>query len=123
MNSIVVVFFQEDDGSVPSLDWLDSLPHKVQDKFVIRIERLSECGHELRRPEADFLRDGIYELRVRHMHVNYRLLYFFSKRGAILSHGVQKKDKVPDKEIELAKNRMQRFENDPEKHTHFVYES
>jgi hypothetical protein len=30
----------------------------------LRLERLREMGHELRRPEADFLRDGIYELRV-----------------------------------------------------------
>ncbi len=28
----------------------------------LRLERLREMGHELRRPEADFLRDGIYEL-------------------------------------------------------------
>lgn len=116
-------FFQKDDGSVPSLDWLDSLPAKVQDKFVNRIKRLSECGHELRRPEAGFLRDGIYELRVRHMRVNYRLLYFFSKGDAVLSQGVQKKDKVPDREIELAKNQKQRFEKNAEKHTYFEYEN
>ena len=27
---------------------------------------LEELGHELRRPEADFLKDGIYELRAKH---------------------------------------------------------
>lgn len=34
-------------------------------------------GHELRRPEADFLRDGIYELRVSLQGQQYRMLYFF----------------------------------------------
>lgn len=29
----------------------------------VRIEQLAEMGYELRRPAADFLRDGIYELR------------------------------------------------------------
>ena len=27
-------------------------------------ERLAQLGHELRRPEADYLRDQIYELRI-----------------------------------------------------------
>jgi hypothetical protein len=34
-------------------------------------------GHELRRPEADFLRDGVYELRISLNHIQYRLLYCF----------------------------------------------
>ena len=59
-----VVFFAEDDSSAPLLVWLDGLPPKVQNKCIVRIERLAELGHELRRPEADMLRDGIYELRV-----------------------------------------------------------
>jgi phage-related protein len=71
-----VFFFKEDDDTVPLLDWLDGLPAKVQDKCRLRIERLGQLGHELRRPEADFLRDGIYELRVRHQSVNYRMLSF-----------------------------------------------
>ncbi len=65
-----VVFFQEEDGSVPILEWLDSLQPKALDKCTVRIERLGELGHELRRPEADFLQDGIYELRVGLQHVN-----------------------------------------------------
>ena len=42
-----------------------------------RIELLADLGHELRRPAADYLRDGIYELRAKQGHVQYRLLYFF----------------------------------------------
>src|SRR5438552_14838716 len=72
-----VVLYQEDDGTVPLLEWLDSLPAKAIDKCVSRIERLRELGHELRRPEADYLRDEIYELRVSLQRVNYRILYFF----------------------------------------------
>ena len=59
-----VVFYKEDDGSVPMLDWLDSLRDQAVDKCTVRIERLAALGHELRRPEADLLRDGIYELRI-----------------------------------------------------------
>ena len=58
-----VIFYKELDGSVPLLEWLDELPTKVQLKCVAKIERLKQEGHELRRPEADLLRDKIYELR------------------------------------------------------------
>jgi phage-related protein len=72
-----VLLYRDDDGTVPILEWLDGLPPKAQDKCRVKIERLRELGHELRRPEADFLRDGIYELRVRLQRINYRMLYFF----------------------------------------------
>jgi phage-related protein len=113
-----VVFFADGSGKVPLLDWLDGLPKKVQDKFIVRIGRLEECGHELRRPEADKLRDGVYELRVRHKHVNYRLLYFFHERRAVLAHGIVKEGEVPDREIDQALRRRIRFELHPETHTY-----
>jgi hypothetical protein len=63
MRKISVVFYQEDAKTVPVLDWLDRLPAKAQDKCRVRIERLRDLGHGLRRPEADYLGDGIYEFR------------------------------------------------------------
>ena len=120
MPRTTVVLYREEDGSVPLLAWLESLPEKAQDKCVVRIERLSELGHELRRPEAEYLRDDIYELRAKHAGINYRLLYFFRGREAIvLSHGFPKQQaRVPMKEIELAIERKERFLKDPEKHSH-----
>jgi hypothetical protein len=75
-----VVFFTQEDGSCPLLVWLDGWPAKVQDKCIVRLERLAEMGYELRRPEADFLRDGIYELRVGFRSVNYRCFISFIDR-------------------------------------------
>jgi Phage derived protein Gp49-like (DUF891) len=72
-----VVFYREDDGTVPVLDWLGGFSHKARLKCLVRIERLRELGYDLRRPEADLLRDGIYELRVSLNHVQYRILYAF----------------------------------------------
>jgi hypothetical protein len=114
-----VVFYKEDDGSVPILEWLDSLQKKALDKCTVRIERLAELGHELRRPEADFLSDGIYELRVGLQHVNYRMLYFFHGRtAAVISHGLVKEATVPPKEIEKAIERKGKFEKNPKAHTY-----
>ena len=113
-----VVMFQEADGTVPFLAWLDDLPAKAQDKCLVRIERLKELGHELRRPEADFLRDDIY--RAKHQNVNYRILYFFQGQKAIvLSHGIAKQQAVvPDRDIATAIERKRLFNANPDRHTH-----
>ncbi len=113
-----VVFFADDEGTAPLLEWLDKQDRKVQDKCLVKIERLQELGHELRRPEADYLRDGIYELRVRYRSINYRMLYFFHKQLAVVSHGLTKEDVVPDREIELAMARSVQFGQAPERHTY-----
>ena len=96
----------------------DGLPAKAQDKCRIRIQRLAELGHELRRPEADLLRDDIYELRVRLSHVNYRILYFFDGQiAAVLAHGLTKQDRVPDAAIARATERKRKYQQAPKLHT------
>jgi len=119
VSKIKVIFYKDNDSSVPVLDWLEELPSKAVAKCLVRIERLSELGHELRRPEADFLRDKIYELRIGLRGINYRILYFFhGDVAAVLAHGIVKENAVPPKEIERAIERRKRFETHPEKHTH-----
>ncbi len=118
MPKVQVVFYKDDRGRAPALEWLDQLPPKVRDKFIVRFERLKECGSELRRPEADMLRDGIYELRVRRMNVNYRALYFFVGSCAVVSHGLTKMDRVPDKDIDRAIAWRGAFVREPHRHTH-----
>jgi hypothetical protein len=118
MPFIAVVFFVEDDGICPLLVWLDGLAGKVQNKCIVRIERLAELGHELRRPEADFLCDGIYELRASYQGVNYRMLYFFHKQTAVISHGLSKEKEVPPREIDRAIRNRRLFEMNPAKYTY-----
>jgi len=118
MPRVEVVFYREDEQTVPMRDWLDGIPRKAQAKCLARLGRLELMGHELRRPEADYLRDGIYELRVRMQSVNYRMLYFFHGRmAAVVSHGVLKEKEVPPKEIDLAVRRKRLFEADPVAHS------
>ena len=96
---------------------LDRLSEKARAKCISRIERLAEMGHELKRPEADLLRDGIYELRARHGRVNYRILYFFHEGSAVLAHGLTKEGRVPDGDIDRARRRRARFVEDPAAYT------
>lgn len=78
-------------------------------------------GHELRRPEADFLRDGIYELRIGHQGINYRILYtFIGQRIALLTHGIIKEKRVPPKEIDKAIRCRTLWQDDPETHTYEI---
>jgi len=113
-----VVFYQEEDVTVPLVEWLDSLAAKAQDKCLARLKRLEDLGHELRRPEADYLCDDIYELRVSLQGVNYRMLYFFhGTLAAVVSHGIVKERKVPPKEIAKAIERKKRFETNPQRYS------
>ena len=113
------VFYQDADGACPFIEWTDSLDDAVVEKLVATVESLELNGTELRRPTADLLRNGIYELRLRHYKVQYRVLYFFHGRVAVvLSHGIVKLGRVPDKEIEKAIENRRHFEADPNRHTY-----
>ena len=117
-----LLLYREADGSVPIKRWLEEVQRTDRRGFAKcaeRIQRLAALGHELRRPHADFLRNGIYELRARRGTVNYRVLYFFhGKDVAVLAHGLTKKGKVPKADIDRVIRRRNAFENDPEKHTY-----
>lgn len=119
MPRLKVVFFRESDGSVPLVDWLAALPSVARAKCLVRLDRLEELGHELRRPEADYLRDDIYELRAKHAGVNYRMLYFFHGRtAAVVSHGILKQQAgVPPRDIEEAALRKRLFDAHPQQHS------
>jgi phage-related protein len=117
-----VSFYQEDSRNVPVLDWLKQLRRSDQrayERCVAAISRLAECGHELRRPLADLLTDGIHELRIRKGRVNYRILYFFHGRDvAILGHALTKEAAVPRADIERAVRRKLAFQADSTRHTY-----
>jgi len=68
---------------------------------------------------ADYLRDGLYELRVRVRRQNHRMLFFFHGQAvAILAHGLTKEERVPVRDIERALRRKMLFQAGPERQTH-----
>lgn len=118
MPKTIVVFFREEDGSVPYKRWLDvqvgRRDRRAAAKCAVRLELLRDHGRDLRRPYADYLRDGVYELRVEFGGVNYRILYFFAgSEIVVVSHGLTKEAEVSSKEIDLAVERKKLFELDP----------
>jgi phage-related protein len=73
----------------------------------------------LRRPHADILEDGLHELRTRQNKVRLRMLYFFDKKTAVITHGfVKNVARVPRVEIKRASRFRERYLADPDGHTH-----
>ena len=107
-----IIYFKTRRGDVPALEFINELTLKAQVKARKQILILSHEGPKLRRPYADFLRNGIYELRVKFSPNEYRVLYFFFQRtNIIITHGFMKKgDKVPEGEIDRAINYRLEFE-------------
>jgi hypothetical protein len=77
----------EADGTVPIVEWLAKLPRKANAKSQAHLARLEPEGHALRRPVADYLRDGIRELRPFLAGVRYCILHFFhGSEAVVISH-------------------------------------
>lgn len=113
-----LIAYKRDNGTIPLIEWLDRLPDKARLNCIVKIERLRNMGFELRRPDCDYLRDGIYELRAKHGTVNYRILYAFTgKNIALLSHGCTKEKAVPKIEIERAIESLAKYKSNPVKHS------
>lgn len=92
-----VLFYRDSKGAGPVWDWLVALENgsksdkKVFTKCWVRIQLLAQQGIDLRRPVADILRDGIYELRIKFSPNEYRILYFFHDNRAVLTSAFIKK--------------------------------
>lgn len=118
-----IIFYKDEDGEVPVLEWLKQLLKENRKGYancVAKIKLLAANGYELRRPAADYLRDDIYELRAKHIRVQYRILYFFHGQNvAIIAHAITKEESaVPNIDIERAIERRKLFVENPDAHTY-----
>jgi len=105
-----VIFYENKKGKCPADEFLDNLQIKTRAKVEKWIEKLEEEGPNLARPFADVVRGKIRELRVGFASNSYRFLYFFFGKKIIVTHGFFKKtNKIPLREIEMAKRIMQDF--------------
>lgn len=114
-----IVIYQEGEDKIPLIKWLKSLSKKAQDKCIAKIELMAEEGNQLRRPHCDLLEKGIYELRIRVGHIQYRILYAYVGRNIVLlSHGCQKERTIPKKEIQRALRHLENYKPSPTAHTY-----
>jgi len=100
-----IILYQTETGKCPFDDFIATLTDNERDWMAVCIEHLKREGFNIRRPQADKLRDDIYELRIQLKgRKKTRTLYFFCYNDYIvLTHTfIKRSDKVPDKEINKA---------------------
>ena len=115
-----LLIYQEANGNVPLIEWLDGLrPAAVRSQCLARVERLEQFGYKLRRPSCDYLGNGVYELRTKHQRVNYRILYgFVGKNKTLLSHGCTKEGQISRTDISRARRNLDNYLEHPELHAY-----
>ena len=103
----IYYFIDEHDRSTVE-DFVKELSDKESMKVRAYIKILKEYGHALRRPIADYLGEGIYELRPQAHRVFY---FFFMKDSVVLLHALRKKtDKIPINDFNLCVKRKREVE-------------
>ena len=110
-----IKFYEKENGDIPVLEFIQSLPEKHRAKAIREIDLLEEFGLGLPYPHVDSIKGdkykGLLELRIRFGSNISRILYFLHiEKTFILLHGFVKKDqKTPTKELEMAKQRMNEY--------------
>ncbi|MBN2769196.1 MAG: type II toxin-antitoxin system RelE/ParE family toxin [Spirochaetes bacterium] len=116
INKWKVIYFEDEHDCSEIFDFIEGQKENNQIKLLNWIGKLEELGPNLPRPYADYLDNGIYELRIKLTGDQIRILYFFCyKEFIILTHQFRKNsDKVPVKEIKKAltikENFIKRFD-------------
>ena len=107
---ISIYYFVDERGNAPVSDFIKSLPLKERAKVFAYIAELKKQGNNLRRPIADYLEDGIYELRPRDNRIFY---FFYLKSSAVLIHAIKKKTKaIPKNDLKLCLKRKREIESE-----------
>ncbi len=94
-----VYYFVDERGNTPVKDFIRVLSLNDRAKVFAYIGELKKQGNNLRRPLADYLGCGIYELRPKANRIFY---FFFHKDSAVVVHAIRKKtDKISPKDLDL----------------------
>jgi len=103
-----ICFFIDKRGRAPVKEFIEELTQDEQTKALAYIEELKRQGHNLRRPIADYVKDGVYELRPK---ANRLFFFFFLRENAVLVHAIKKKtDKIPENEVKVCIRRKKFIE-------------
>ena len=103
-----VEYYQRENGTIPVLEFMQSLEVKLRAKTVSQIELLEQCGPHLKEPYVKAIKSakykGIWELRVKFASDIARVFYFTVENDTfIMLNGFQKKsNKTSVGELERA---------------------
>ncbi len=99
-----IEFYRSPRGDEPALGYIRAQVKAHRAKIGRALRYLEELGHLARRPMADYLGGGLYELRVAAEGHQHRVLYFFHEKTMIVvtSAFLKKEDAVPPAELRRA---------------------
>jgi phage-related protein len=92
---------------------IESWPVDVLADYARLVELLSDHGPHLRLPHSRALGDGLFELRPRGRSGIGRAFYCFrlGKRVVIVHAFIKKTQQTPDKELKVARKRLQELQH------------
>lgn len=110
-----IELYEEEDGTSPVRDFIDSFPKERRAKLLAIVDLLSDLGPTLGFPFSSHVRGKLRELRTHYGRTHYRILYAPTRRrGFILLHAVMKHTaSLPERDIRIAEQRLQRWEGQP----------
>ena len=98
-----IYYFVDERGRRPVKEFIDNLAINERTKVFAYISELLCHGQNLRRPIADYLTEGIYELRPKYNRIFY---FFYFKDSVVLVHAIKKKTAaIPKNDLELCLKR------------------
>lgn len=114
------VFYHKENGDIPVVQYLDSLPDKQAAKVIRSMHLLEEFGPSIGAPHVENIRENIRCLRVIQGSNIFRIFFFtFVDQQLVLLSGFTKKTpKTPLDEIRLALRYRDDFMNQKERDSH-----
>ena len=87
-----------------------SLPNGLLARYLRITDLMLEFGSNLGMPHTRFIEDGLIELRIKSREGIARVFYctLIGKRIVMLHLFIKKSNKIPKKELQIAKNRMRK---------------
>ena len=106
------IYYEDARGRKQVKEFINEFDDKTKGKILTGIEYLADHWYEIRRPYADKIERGLYELRVDFAWNSVRIIYaYMFKDYIVLLHGFKKKsDKIKEGYKLLAKKRMTDFQ-------------
>lgn len=110
-----VSYYIDSNGREPVKDFLEAVFDKNYALWAECISSIEKIKHRIyhKEPFSKVLGQGLFEIRVRSKNDIVRIIYIFAKgRQIVLLHGfVKKTEKTPLKELEIAKERVKKYED------------
>jgi phage-related protein len=104
-------FYENENGTKPVSDWLDTLDGEVCKQIGSDIGRVQWKGPQVGLPLVGSFRGGLFEVRTSFDGNIYRVLFCVHKGQLMLLHGFMKKtQKTPKDIIDLARKRQREVE-------------